>query len=108
MLTLTPAAAELIRQILERAPEDSNGGLRIAPAEPAGDGLTFEMTLVGAPEDDDETLGEEGATIFLEPEAAELLDDKILDAEVQDDQVRFAVIDPEAYGPTSNGSAPGY
>ena len=106
MLTLTPAAADVVRRILARAPEDANSGLRIAPAEGDDAGLTFEMTLVGAPEEHDETLEEEGATIFLEPEAAELLDDKILDAELEDDEIRFAVIDPEAYGPSSNGAVP--
>ena len=101
------AAAEVVRRILAQAPEDTNGGLRIAPAQPIPDGVAFEMTLVGEPEEDDETVEDEGATIFLQPEAAELLDDKILDAELKDDQVRFAVIDPEAFGPTSNGSTPG-
>ena len=108
MLTLTPAAADVVRQILARAPEDSNGGLRIAHAEPTDEGIAFEVTLVGEPEADDEKLEEEGATIFLQPEAAALLADKILDAELEDDEVRFAVIDPGAFRATSNGSAPGY
>jgi iron-sulfur cluster assembly protein len=107
MLTLTPAAAEVVRLILADAPQQANGGLRIASAEPVPDGTAFEMTLVDAPQEDDETVEEGGATIFLEPHAAALLDDKILDAEVADDQVRFAVIDPQDARPTSNGATPG-
>jgi Fe-S cluster assembly iron-binding protein IscA len=106
MLTLTPAAAEVVRRILADAAPEDTAGLRIAPGEPTPEGVAFEMTLVNAPEEDDETVEEEGATIFLEPAAAEMLDDKILDAEVADDQVRFAVIDPQEFGPTRNGSTP--
>jgi iron-sulfur cluster assembly protein len=106
MLTLTPAAAEVVRRILADAPEDASGGLRIASAEPTAEGVAFDMTLVDAPEENDATVEEEGATIFLEPEAADLLDDKILDAEVAEDEVRFAVIDPQDHRPTRNGSTP--
>lgn len=107
MLTLTPAAAEVVRTILADAPEDAKGGLRIAPGEPTAEGVAFEMTLVDAPEDDDQTVEEDGATLYLEPEAAEILDDKILDAEVGDGQIRFAVIDPQNFRPTRNGNSPG-
>ena len=33
----------------------------------------------------------ESAPVFLEPEVAEALDDKVLDAEIADEQVRFSV-----------------
>jgi len=35
----------------------------------------------------------EGALVFLEPEAASLLDDKVLDARVEQDQVAFTIAD---------------
>ena len=106
MLTLTPAAAEVVRSILADAPEEGRGGLRIAPAEPTAEGFAFELTVVDAPQEDDETLEEDGATLYLEPEAAVLLDDKILDAEIGDGQIRFAVIDPQDSRPSRNGSTP--
>jgi Fe-S cluster assembly iron-binding protein IscA len=39
-------------------------------------------------------LGEQGARVFLEPEAASLLDDKVLDASVEQNQVAFTITDP--------------
>jgi Fe-S cluster assembly iron-binding protein IscA len=107
MLTLTPAAAEVVRTILADAPEEARGGLRISPAEPTPEGVAFEMTLVDAPEADDQTVEEDGATLYLEPEAAQILDDKILDAEVGDGQIRFAVIDPQNTQASRNGNTPG-
>jgi hypothetical protein len=34
---------------------------------------------------------EQGARVFLEPEAASLLDDKVLDASVEQDHVAFTI-----------------
>jgi hypothetical protein len=34
----------------------------------------------------------EGAQLYVEPTALQLLDDKVLDAAVEDDQIRFAVL----------------
>jgi hypothetical protein len=50
-------------------------------------GIRFDV--VGVPESGDEVL--EDAPVFLEPEAAAVLEDKLLDADVDGDQVRFAV-----------------
>jgi hypothetical protein len=36
---------------------------------------------------------EQGARVFLEPEAAALLDDKVLDARVEQNQVAFRIAD---------------
>jgi hypothetical protein len=36
---------------------------------------------------------EQGARVFLEPEAASLLNDKTLDASVEKDQVAFMIVD---------------
>ena len=47
------------------------------------------LSVVPAPEDGDEVL--ESERIFLDPEATEFLDDKLLDADVVDDQVRFSL-----------------
>ncbi len=38
-------------------------------------------------------IDEQGARVFLEPEAASLLDEKILDASVEQDQVAFTIAD---------------
>ena len=51
------------------------------------------MTIVALPAEDDEVIEEHGARVFLEPAAASLLDDKVLDANVQQNQVAFSIAD---------------
>ena len=46
---------------------------------------------MGEPEALDETIEQSGATVYLDPEAAELLDDKLLDAQVAEDHVTFVL-----------------
>jgi Fe-S cluster assembly iron-binding protein IscA len=41
--------------------------------------------------EDDQVVDEHGAHVFLEPHAASYLDDKLLDADIDGHQVRFAV-----------------
>ena len=45
------------------------------------------------PGEDDEVVETHGARVFLEPKAALLLDDKLLDASVEQDEVSFAIVD---------------
>jgi Fe-S cluster assembly iron-binding protein IscA len=92
VLTLTPTAAEVVRTLVEQSPDPQSGGLRIAASdEDAGEGVALELSLVGEPEALDETVEQEGATVYLDPGAAELLDDKLLDAQVAEDHVTFVL-----------------
>src|SRR4051794_40521070 len=91
MLTLTPTAAEVVRTLVEQSPAPGSGGLRIAASDDTGDGVELELSLVGEPEALDETVEQEGATVYLDPGAAELLEDKLLDAQVAEDHVTFVL-----------------
>lgn len=89
MLTLTDNATTEIRNIVADPQVPDGCGLRIAN-DPAAGGLT--LTLASAPAEDDQVLEDGGARVFLEPEAAALLDDKSLDAQPDGDgQLRFTV-----------------
>lgn len=93
MLAITDTAAEAIKSLTTDAELPDGGGLRIASSDP-GQGL--ELTLAGRPATDDVVLSGDGVTVFLEPAAAEVLDDKILDvqrvpAEDGGDELRFAI-----------------
>jgi Fe-S cluster assembly iron-binding protein IscA len=118
VLTLTPTAAEVVRTLVEQSPDPESGGLRIAASDEDGEGVELELSLVGEPEALDETVEQEGATVYLDPGAAELLDDKLLDAQVAEDHVTFVlredagdepfesfVADEDGYT-RRNGSAP--
>ena len=89
MLTLTDNATTEIRNIMADPQVPDGCGLRIAN-DPTAGGLT--LTLATAPAEDDQVLDDGGARVFLEPQAAQLLDDKSLDAATDGDgQLRFTV-----------------
>jgi Fe-S cluster assembly iron-binding protein IscA len=62
-------------------------------AEQTGMQANLELSVVPLPAEDDEVIEEQGARVFLEPEAAALLDDKVLDASVEQNQVAFTIAD---------------
>lgn len=93
MLAITDTAAEAIKSLTTDAQLPDGGGLRIVASDP---GQALELSLAGQPATDDVVLSGDGVTVFLEPAAAEVLDDKILDvqrvpAEDGGDELRFAI-----------------
>jgi Fe-S cluster assembly iron-binding protein IscA len=52
--------------------------------------------VVALPAEDDEVFEEEGARLFLDPESASLLEDKLLDASLEQNQVAFTLTDQTA------------
>ena len=96
MLALTEGAAATIEGILADPAIPEGSGLRIATTVPANDddpaaAAELEVGLAVAPDADDEVIEERGARVFVEQTAAQLLDDKVLDADSTGDQVRFSL-----------------
>ena len=93
MLAITENAAEAIQAIVGSSSEaPGQPGLRIAAA-PEGEQTSLELTVAATPAEDDEVVEEHGAHVFLDVDAAALLEDKVLDARIEGDQVGFAVLD---------------
>src|SRR5215831_2369766 len=93
LLTLTDNAMQAARDILASSNElPESGGLRVA-AEDMGTQTSLGLSIVPLPAEDDEVIEEEGARVFLEPQAASLLDDKVLDVTVEENQVAFTIAD---------------
>jgi Fe-S cluster assembly iron-binding protein IscA len=92
MLTLTENAGSAIKAIIDQTPTTDTGGLRIqSTGQPDG---RFEVAVVAQPEVTDSVVERDGARVFLEPGAALVLDDKTLDASVDEGgSVRFAIAD---------------
>jgi iron-sulfur cluster assembly protein len=82
MLDLTENATSMIRSIAERPELPDDAGLRVT----GGGGTEARLTVAaaGGPEDGDQVVEKEGARVFLDPQAAVILDDKVLDAQVGD------------------------
>jgi len=90
VLTITHEAAEAIDAVVHSAPNaPDSAGLRIARgvAPDGQEGLQLSVTEGPAP--DDAVVEAEGTPVFLESEAAAMLDDKILDATIEGEQVGF-------------------
>jgi iron-sulfur cluster assembly protein len=93
LLALTDTAVQAVKDIVSASEQTSEtGGLRLA-AERVGAQANLQLSVVSLPAEDDEIIEEEGARLFLEPEAASLLDDKVLDASVEHNQVAFTIAD---------------
>jgi iron-sulfur cluster assembly protein len=91
LLALTDSAVEAVKNIVSSSEEDSEtSGLRLT-AEREGTQASFQLSLVSLPAEDDEVIEAHGARVFLEAEAASLLDDKVLDASVEQNQVAFTI-----------------
>ena len=77
MLTLTSRAASTIRDLLQESDVPDSGGLRISN-DP--ESATLTLSLAAVPAEDDQVLDDAGARLFLDSQAATVLDDKTLDA----------------------------
>jgi Fe-S cluster assembly iron-binding protein IscA len=108
VLALTHDAATIIRSIVEQSEAPDEGGLRIAARQLEGDEAALELSIAEEPSSSDEVIEQEGAQVFLEPLAAQALSDKVLDAAVEEDGVRFTLAPQpgEGFTPDANGPAP--
>jgi iron-sulfur cluster assembly protein len=93
MLTITEAALDAIRLLVE---QNDVEGIRISTSDYSfnGSGPALQLEPVPGPEAGDRVLDADGAKVFLAPTAA-ALGDKVLDAEVGDDGVRFELHERE-------------
>jgi Fe-S cluster assembly iron-binding protein IscA len=82
----------VIRELVASTNAAGGAGLRISPAEePAG---AFALSVAPGPEQDDQVVAIEDGEVFLDPSAAQALDDKTLDADVDPQgAVSFSVIE---------------
>jgi iron-sulfur cluster assembly protein len=88
VLTLTDTAATEIRNLIAQPEVPDAGGVRIA-SNPEG---ALTLALAAEPVAGDAVVDEAGARVFLEPQADQLLDDKLLDAGVDPQgNVQFSI-----------------
>ena len=84
MLTLTDQAVSAIRDLTTRPGLPAETGLRIEPQ--SADGATgLALSLCEGPQAGDQVIEEADVHVFVQHEAATVLADKALDAQVNDD-----------------------
>jgi iron-sulfur cluster assembly protein len=93
MLALTSDAQQAIEGVLSATSIPDGAGLRIAP--PVGDDAAasdeLQVTIAQVPAEADQVIDADGARVFVDEAAVEFLDDKVLDASISGDEVRFAL-----------------
>ena len=93
MLAISEDAAAAIRGIVGAPGVPEGAGLRITRemnTDDSGEPRTdLRLSVVASPQEGDEVLEEE--RVFVDPDAIELLDDRLLDADVVGDDVRFSL-----------------
>lgn len=91
MLALTDRAVQAVKELVSASEATTEtGGLRVAAgqATPEAD---LQLSVVSLPAEDDEVIEEHGARLFLDHNASRLLDDKVLDADIEQNRVAFTL-----------------
>src|SRR5262249_26398098 len=95
VLALTDNAVEAVKGIISSSAGDAEGGGMRLIAEQDGKETRFKLSVVPMPAEDDEVIEEHGARVFLETKAASLLDDKVFDASITQNEVAFTIGEQE-------------
>jgi Fe-S cluster assembly iron-binding protein IscA len=106
MLVVTEHAGQAIESIMANAEMPDGSGLRIdASDEPLAtvdrSGVPLQLEVASQPAEQDQVVSEGGAKVFIAPRAVPILDDKVLDVQVREDQVQFVI------GPQGQPGEPG-
>lgn len=91
MLTVTAEAADAVKKLVEGSDVPETGGLRIYATPVNESEATLELTLAAEPEAADQVVDASGSHVFVEPSAAQFLEDKVLHATFEDQSIRFAI-----------------
>ena len=93
MLAISLGAAEAIKQIVSSAQIPDEGGIRISAEPIDSKNVRLDVSLAMSPEPGDGIVEQKGANVFVEEDVAPILDDKILDASIEGDQVSFSIVE---------------
>lgn len=94
MLALTEDAQQAIGGILEQA--DPGAGVRIAPSAGTESDGALQLSVAPAAAENDEVIDSDGGPVFVDPAASTYLDDKVLDANVEQGRVQFELLEQAA------------
>lgn len=96
MLAITTDAAQVIKQIVTSSELGRDGGIRVSVEAGDGQSAKLAMAIAGRPEPGDAHVEQEGANVFLDPNAAPFLDDKVLNATIESGQPAFSLADNQS------------
>ncbi len=89
MLTLTENARDIVKRYTDHPDTPEDAGLRITSTSEA----QLAVTTADRPAEGDQLVEEDGAKVYLDADAAQQLDDKVLDAGIDDTgNVQFGLL----------------
>lgn len=93
MLTVTTAAADALDDIVAATNGAPDGaGVRVVEAAPTVDGgPSFGLAIVAEPQPTDQVVDTGKTPVFVDVDAAAMLEDKVLDATVSGESVGFTI-----------------
>ena len=93
MLAITQTAVDALDSIVASAPVSDTAGVRISEQVSADGQPGLAIALVEGPQPTDQVLEPDGehTPLYIDEAAAQVLDDKVLDAQIQDGQVGFVL-----------------
>jgi Fe-S cluster assembly iron-binding protein IscA len=93
MLVLTESAAKVVKSVTSTPQAPGGAGLRISSSVPEPESASaLQVEAVPGPADNDQVLDAAGARVFVAPQAAAFLEDKVLDAQVDGEgNARFSL-----------------
>lgn len=96
MLAISDTAAEAIKGIVANPELREGAGLRIATQGGESSAGALEVSVAEEPAATDQVVDEGGARVFVEADAVEMLDDKLLDAQIDGSRVGFMLSEQQA------------
>src|SRR5919109_3195297 len=92
MLTVSREAAQAITGLVSQPGVPEGSGLKMSPRTEPGEPTAIEVSLAESPTESDQVIEEQGAQVFVDNELAPVLDDKMLDATVEEERVNFTLV----------------
>jgi iron-sulfur cluster assembly protein len=91
VLTITENAEQALDAVVSAEGVPDGAGLRISQGVGANGQPAVGLALAAAPEPGDEVVDDANVPVFLSPDVTELLADKVLDAQMEGEQVAFTL-----------------
>lgn len=108
MLALTQSAADAVEAMITQTDVPDSAVVRISSQEAedasGAPATELQVTLAEQPEEGDVLI--EGIALSIEPQTLAFLDDKVIDAEIEDGGVRFALFLQPPQAASANGGDP--
>jgi iron-sulfur cluster assembly protein len=96
LVSLTPTAAEKIRELMAEDPDSESAVLRVAIQGGGCSGFQYGLGFDAGPVDDDETLEQHGVTIVIDPYSAPYLKGATIDFLSGLEESGFKIDNPNA------------